>query len=428
MSPRERFRRWKPIPLCWLYRRMGWRIPRYLIGHGTFDVSQVHYRFYNDDGSEAASTPIAAEDTAVSLAAQYGATSAIVHLRITLDEISGLLDGATTDAWWLQVSQNGGAYQNISAASTLARGVATANLTNAGATTNRATNGLTDPAGAFDPGEQCTDGLIDSMQILLSNFTEVVYSLQLQGSDLANADTLDFQVRLNSANLVSYAVTPRINVTQTNPTISSGSMADADRDWTTPYQDIAVTFSRAVAITPTPTVGDTVAGLTASVNGGAGQALTYRSGSGTASWKVRLAQLVKNGDAVTISYAMASGVILATDDSAEVRETTGAATTNNLTKRIRANLKNDAGAAITTAVDMAVCDAEPRDSDDAAWFTTLQRHPNVTPDASGIIDVQATDASLVVGDPVYIAVFNPREDVTTSSTYARTALAIATVT
>ncbi len=28
----EKLKNWKPIHLCWLYKRMGWKIPKYLIG------------------------------------------------------------------------------------------------------------------------------------------------------------------------------------------------------------------------------------------------------------------------------------------------------------------------------------------------------------------------------------------------------------
>jgi hypothetical protein len=215
------------------------------------------------------------------------------------------------------------------------------------------------------------------------------------------------------------------------PAISGGSFGDSGRDWAAPHQDITVTFDQAVEKSggAAYNVGDTIPGLTISINGGAGQAVTYRSGDSSTSWVVRVASLIQQDDALTVSYARASGEIVKDGGGSEIVDATNVGLTNGLTKRIRATLKRgDTGAIITTACDLLVLDAEPRDSDDAAWGTVLQRHPNVTPDGAGVVDVQATDATLAVGDPVYLVAFNPREDAAgTASTYARTSIGVVTV-
>lgn len=90
----------------------------------------------------------------------------------------------------------------------------------------------------------------------------------------------------------------------------------------------------------------TAAGLTAQINGGVNTALTYVSGNGTTSWKVRLAQLVQQNDTVVIDYDQATGEILAVDDNSEIDAVVDLAVTNNLTKRIREVIKNKTNAVL----------------------------------------------------------------------------------
>ena len=42
---------WKPIHLCWLFRKFGWPIPKYLIGAGlNVYVDQTGWVIMDDDG------------------------------------------------------------------------------------------------------------------------------------------------------------------------------------------------------------------------------------------------------------------------------------------------------------------------------------------------------------------------------------------
>lgn len=263
--------------------------------------------------------------------------------------------------------------------------------------------------------------------------TEEIYDVTASRSwTRANLLDANFGTRLeartgnNTGGTYEYDyVRVRVVYTVPPPTITGGTAADAGRDFAAPFQDITINWTEAVEhLGAAYTAGDTIAGLTVSLAGGAEQAVTYRSGEGTATWVVRVAQLVQNGQTIQFDYVQAAGDIFNVGETQEAAAMTNVSVTNNLTKRIREILKRgDTEAAITTAVDIAILDAEPRDSDDAAWMAVLQRHPNVTPSAAGLIDLEATEASLAVGDPIYLAVFNPREDATTASTYARTALA-----
>jgi len=209
----------------------------------------------------------------------------------------------------------------------------------------------------------------------------------------------------------AYAIKPE--PLASNPTISSASMADADRDWDAPFQDIAIVFSEAVDITPAPSVGDTVAGLTAQVNGGAGAALTYRSGNATSSWKVRRAELIQQNDTVVLDYAQASGAILAVDDNAELSETVDAAVTNNLTKRVRFILKKSADAVVASeTVKYGLHQYDSGAPANANWMTRDTKGTVVTT-AAGLVDVEYTGA-VAVGGTIYVVIIRPNATPTES--------------
>ncbi len=165
---------------------------------------QAAFRFY-EDGSEAGSTAIAAQNSNVT---RDPNTDAYLLLRLRIQETLGS-DGAATDDWRLQYSKNGGGYTDVNAVSSNnVRGFDSASLTDQGATTNRLTGG----SGSFVAGLVSEDALADNLQITGNNFTEFLFPLQLAVSDLAHADTLDFRLLINGAVLDTYTVTPRITI------------------------------------------------------------------------------------------------------------------------------------------------------------------------------------------------------------------------
>src|SRR3990167_8084171 len=233
---------------------------------------------------------------------------------------------------------------------------------------------------------------------------------------LSDASTITIRLRLgakpNTGNSTSAAntlrqdwvvVTITYNPPPTNPTISAASMADADRNWDTPSQDIAITFSESVDITPTPNVGDIIAGLTVNVNGGANAALTYVSGNATASWKVRRAELIQQNDSVVLDYSQATGIILAVDDNAELTETVDFAVTNNLMKRIRFTLRKSDNATVNSeTVKYGIHEYGTGDPANADWMSRTDKGTTTTI-GSGIVDVQYTGATAVAGT-VYVVI------------------------
>ena len=252
---------------------------------------------------------------------------------------------------------------------------------------------------------------IVAAQAMTGNYTNTVY--YDGATDVVDATASD---------AASYIETPE-NLFP--PSLTAASAGDSGRDWDAPYQELSLTFSEAMTKSGgSYGVGDTIPGMFVQVNGGAQQAVTYRSGEDTASWVVRTAVLIRNGDTVVIDYERATGELLSVSGSVELAETADFAVTNNLTKRIRAILKRGDGTVITTAVDCMVLEigSTQRDSDSADWMQDVQKQANVTPSGAGLIDFQYTGPEAVGADKVYLAVFNPREDSSASSAAARAAL------
>jgi hypothetical protein len=163
------------------------------------------YRFY-EDGTEAGSVAIAAQDTDIT---RTVISNSNVLLRIRAQETNGG-SGAATDDWQLQVSKNGGAYADVTGASTNVKALNSANLTDGNATTNRLGAGT----GSFVAGKISEDGLVDDLQVTASNYTELLYALTVVAADVANGDTLDFRVLLNGSTFAS-TFTPTITVDKT---------------------------------------------------------------------------------------------------------------------------------------------------------------------------------------------------------------------
>lgn len=172
------------------------------------------FRFYDDDAGEALSTPLANQDTNVTINVDAGNVAFQLRYRI---QNTTAVAGAATDDWALQRSVNGGAFATING-TTSAILASTSGLTNNNATTNRATNGITDGTGTFDAGEQSSDGIIDDDALGASNYTEQVWGGTLVKADVNNGDVVTFRVSLNGGTPgMTNSVTPSITVQKTVP-------------------------------------------------------------------------------------------------------------------------------------------------------------------------------------------------------------------
>ena len=165
------------------------------------------YRFYNDDGGEAASTQIAAQDTDISpnVDADFQ-----FQFRALIEETGGA-DGSVMDDYQVEVDKNSTGFVDLTTTDVGGVRAVAAGLTNDNATTNRASDPITDPgAGSFVAGEQSTDGQVDDRLLTNSNFTEHVYGVELVSANVANGDTFDFRFR--TPNSLVNIVTARVTV------------------------------------------------------------------------------------------------------------------------------------------------------------------------------------------------------------------------
>lgn len=184
-----------------------------------FAAQATHYRFYEDDAGEAASTPLENEDVDENLDVTAGDIA--FQLRIMWEETGGA-DGSSMDDWQITYDKNGGGETDLTTTDTGdgIRAVA-AGLTNNNVTTNRGTNGLTDPgSGSFVDGEQCTDGLLDDRLLTLGDFTEHVWGIEIVSANVADSDSFVFGISSPSAATMG-SQTPTITITKTGVTLQS---------------------------------------------------------------------------------------------------------------------------------------------------------------------------------------------------------------
>lgn len=231
---------WKPIHLCWWFRKHNLPIPKYFIGKTAFTPNLNKFRFY-EDGSEDGSTPIANENTNIT---RTITSDSNLHLRVLIQESGGGTSGATSDDWQLQYEKNdSGSWVNVTTTSACIKGYNSSSLTDAAVTTNRSTNGISDGSGSFVAGEISETGLITDRQLTLSNFTEFLYSLTVVASEVVNGDTYDFRV-LWKGGTFTYNVTPRITIAKAPSAPTNVSATDG-----TDTSKVVVTWTKSAGAT-----------------------------------------------------------------------------------------------------------------------------------------------------------------------------------
>ena len=118
----------------------------------------------------------------------------------------------STDDYRLDFDKNVGGFVIIPTIDTGAGvSAAVAGLTNDNNTTNRTTNGIADGTGSFDAGLQITDG-IGNFTLNASNYTEIAFGIKLYAINLANLDTIDFE--LGRPNAMVNTIIPRITISK----------------------------------------------------------------------------------------------------------------------------------------------------------------------------------------------------------------------
>lgn len=189
-------------------------------------------------------------------------------------------------------------------------------------------------------------------------------------------------------------------------------MDDTMRNWTTPYQDIEIFWGETIS-DGSLSVGGNATGYTAYVNG-TPYTPTYRSGSGSSIWILRIAALVKNGDSVTLSYDPATGASIAASDSLEIGKLTTGGVENDLTKRVRFTLCDSTDALVNETVKAALLEYASNTVTNDSWMQRANK-ASVTTDASGQFDMQYTGTASV-GSLVFCAVIRTTESMVVAAT------------
>jgi hypothetical protein len=210
-----------------------------------------------------------------------------------------------------------------------------------------------------------------------------------------------------------------------------GIAIDANRNWDTPYQDIIIVFNTECQDTGLVSEEEAT-GHIIGINGSP-QTTYYISGSGTATWVLRIPVLCDADDLITYSYDQDTGNTKAVDDGVEIATVTDEEVGNSLTKKIRFLLKgSDNNPVVSETVKMAVhfynagaATEGPGDNitkDNPCGGIWMRRVMNATPttDTNGIVDIPYTGIALAAGASVYIVVFRPNASPTESFAWVDT--------
>lgn len=181
-------------------------------------VTQSHFRFGIEEGTEASHGWHANEDTNI----LFGVNKTFL-LRFTLQCDATLQSNVAPE---FQYNRNGLGWNAITTSSNVARAVTTAVFANAANTTKRLSG-----TGTYESSSQgCThDGISGGaqMDIVASGNAETECSLQIMEATVEDGDTIQFRLTRDGGVLLNtYAVTPTLTVGKTLP-LSAGRMSMA---------------------------------------------------------------------------------------------------------------------------------------------------------------------------------------------------------
>jgi len=184
----------------------GKYIPPIRGGVAMFDPEFTKFRLYDDDGSESASTALEAQDVDHTLTVDSD-QEIQVRMFVQNNDAAG-----STDDYRIDYDKNSVGFAVVPTSDTGA-GIeaAAAGLTNDGATTNRASEGITNGSGSFDAGIQITDG-IGNDTLAASDYTHQVFGIKFIAANVANNDTFDFE--FGRPNSMTNTIVPRITISK----------------------------------------------------------------------------------------------------------------------------------------------------------------------------------------------------------------------
>jgi hypothetical protein len=186
-----------------------------------------------------------------------------------------------------------------------------------------------------------------------------------------------------------------------------GRALNNNRDFDTPFLDVVVEFNAKVA-DASLNIGDVATGHIIKLNGSA-QTTTYRSGSGTGRWVLRIPVVVDAVDTLMYSYD-GSGNTTDVFNGVEISTVTDQKVNNLLTKKIRFYLKkSDNTVDASETVKLAICTYSTETLINDPWdiWMNRQQQQTVTTDANGLVDIDYVAGVNTVGDNVYVIILRP---------------------
>jgi hypothetical protein len=268
----------------------AWRAQTIIVYPLAPSYDQSHFRWRNDDNGEAAASWIDAEDVDISRTTAQLDTN--IRLRVVVQEQGvGQSISFIERQFRVLYSKNGGAVNDITGASSVARSSASPHVADGAATTEQLSG-----TGSFVDGyfkESDTTGtLVTAMPV--SGSSEIEICFQLRSADLVAGDTVDFIVLdLNYGSLAAQSQIPRVTITSAGGT-----------DHEVPIDD-TLSLSDSIAISRANVLADTL---------GLADALTMERA-------VALLDSIGLSD----SLSTAKGVALAIDDTLALADLVDAA-------------------------------------------------------------------------------------------------------
>jgi len=176
---------------------------------GILEFVQAAFRARNNDGSETTATWIAAANTNWTqqvVTEDYGEKyGEHFRVRFLVRENGGI--SAADKTFQLEYSHNGGAWNDVTGASSVIKAKATDNLTEAEDTTQQLGSGtfISDNDGVDETNGQAGGTVLDFSG---SDEVELEFSLMIKGEDVLNNDTIQLRIK----GLDTYSNTPTITV------------------------------------------------------------------------------------------------------------------------------------------------------------------------------------------------------------------------
>lgn len=172
----------------------------------TATLTQTTFRGRNDDGSETTATWKATAGTDWTQLVD-------TNFRVRFNVNASVAAPTQNTAFILRYSLNGAAFAPVSASSTVVRAVASPNVADGAATTEQLAGAGTFNAGTFDEVDGSATGF--TAATATGQDTEVEYCVQIRSADVANGDTINLRVHLNTGQAIdAYTDTPIITVSE----------------------------------------------------------------------------------------------------------------------------------------------------------------------------------------------------------------------